>query len=150
MRLASTYWATLAATAALTLTMAGPAAAQESSYNPGTVWQFSNIQIEPGQFERYVDYLAGNWRKINEFGKKEGMVVSYHVFTVNNRRESEPDLILAVEYKDYFSNAQQLAFQKKIEAMLASDAHKLDAAGGERKVMRKLIGGMELQELQFK
>lgn len=150
MRLASTYWATMAATAALTLTMAGSAAAQESSYNPGTVWQFSNIQVEPGQFERYVDYLAGNWRKINELGKKEGMVVSYHVFTVNNKRDGEPDLILGVEYRDYFSNAQQLAFQKKVEALLASDAHKLDAAGGERKVMRKVTGGMELQELQFK
>ena len=103
----------MAATAALTLAMAGPAAAQESSYNPGTVWQFSNIQIEPGQFEKYVDYLAGNWRKINEFGKKEGMVVSYHVFTVNNRREGEPDLILAVEYKDYFSNAPATGFPEE-------------------------------------
>jgi hypothetical protein len=46
------------------------------------------------------------------------MVVSYHVFTVNNRRESGPDV--------------------------------MDAAGGKRKVMRKLIGGMESQELQFK
>lgn len=148
MRLASTLWA---ATAALTLTIcAVPAAAQESSYTPGTVWQFSNIQVEPGQFEKYMDYLAGNWRKINELGKKEGMVVSYHVFTVNSRRGEEPDLILAVEYKDYFSNAQQLAFQKKVEAMLASDAHKLDTAGGERKVMRKLVGGMEMQELQLK
>jgi hypothetical protein len=126
------------------------AAAQESNYTPGTVWQFSNIQVEPGQFEKYVDYLAGNWRKINELGKKEGMVVSYHVFTVNDARKEEPDLILAVEYKDYYTNAQQMALQKKVEAMLASDAHKLDAASGERKVMRKLLGNMQLQELQFK
>ena len=126
------------------------AAAQDSNYTPGTVWQFSNIQVEPGQFEKYVDYLAGNWRKINELGKKEGMVVSYHVFTVNDARKDEPDLILAIEYKDYYTNAQQLALQKKVEAMLASDAHKLDAASGERKVMRKLVGNMQLQELQLK
>lgn len=127
-----------------------PAAAQDSSYTPGTVWQFTNIQVEPGQFEKYVDYLGGNWRKVNEFSKKEGAVVSYHVFTVNNARKDEPDLILAVEYKDYYSNAQQLALQKKIEAMLATDVHKMDAASGERKVMRKVIGGMQLQELQLK
>jgi hypothetical protein len=126
------------------------AVAQESTYTPGTVWQFSHIQVEPGQFEKYIDYLAGNWRKINELGKKEGMVVSYHVFSVNDARKDEPDLILAIEYKDYYSNAQQLALQKKVEAMLASDAHKMDAASGERKVMRKLIGNMQLQELQFK
>ncbi|MGM9491758.1 hypothetical protein [Ideonella sp. YS5] len=148
MKLEGYFGATMLA-AALSITSVS-ALAQESSYTPGTVWQFSSIQVEPGQFEKYVDYLAGNWRKINELGKKEGMVVSYHVFTVNDARKDEPDLILAVEYKDYYSNAQQLALQKKIEAMLASDAHKMDAASGERKVMRKLVGNMQLQELQLK
>ena len=148
MKLEGYFGATMLA-AAVSITPV-TAFAQDSNYTPGTVWQFSSIQVEPGQFEKYVDYLAGNWRKINELGKKEGMVVSYHVFTVNDARKDEPDLILAIEYKDYYSNAQQMALQKKIEAMLATDAHKMDAAGGERKVMRKVIGGMELQELQFK
>jgi hypothetical protein len=149
MKLEGYLGAAMLAATALSITPV-TAVAQESSYTPGTVWQFSNIQVEPGQFEKYVDYLAGNWRKINELGKKEGMVVSYHVFTVNDARKEEPDLILAVEYKDYYTNAQQMALQKKVEAMLASDAHKLDAASGERKVMRKLLGNMQLQELQFK
>lgn len=127
-----------------------PAAAQDSSYTPGTVWQFSNIQVEPGQFEKYMDYLAANWRKVNELGKKEGMVVSYHVFSVNDSRNGEPDLILAVEYKDYYTNAQRMAFQKKVEALMQEDAHKMDAASGARKVMRKLVGSMELQELTLK
>jgi hypothetical protein len=33
---------------------------------------------------------------------------------------------------------------------MAQDAHKLDAGMGERKAMRKLSGGMELQELKLK
>ena len=148
MRLVKSFGVAVAA--AMLLSMSLPAAAQDSSYTPGTVWQLSNIQVEPGNFEKYIDYLAGNWRKINEFSKKEGMVVSYHVFTVNNARHDEPNLILAVEYKDYYTNAQQTAMQKKIEAMLATDAHKMDAASGERKVLRKVLGGMELQELQLK
>jgi len=136
--------------AALLMLPALPVAAQDSSYTPGTVWEFSNIQVEPGQFEKYVDYLAGTWRKLNELGKKEGMVVSYHVFSVNSPRNGEPDLILAVEYKDYYTSAQRMAFQKKMEAMMQQDAHKMDAASGERKVMRKLTGNMELQELMLK
>ena len=36
-----------------------PATAQELSYTPGTVWNISNIQVEPGQMQRYLDYLAG-------------------------------------------------------------------------------------------
>ena len=67
-----------------------------------------------------------------------------------NKRSGEPDLVLAVEYRDYFGNAEQLAQQKKLAAFLASDARKMDAASGERKVLRKLIGGMEMQELKLK
>lgn len=126
------------------------ALAQSSSYTPGTVWNFAHIKIEPGQYENYMDFLATTWKKSNEFGKREGNVVSYHVFQVNNARNGEPDLILAVEYKDYLSNAEQLAIQKKYEAFMAMDQRKMDAAGGERKVMRTLAGSMELQELKLK
>jgi hypothetical protein len=127
-----------------------PATAQELSYTPGTVWNISNIQVEPGQTQRYLDYLAGDWKKLNEFGKKEGYVVSYHVFSVNNPRSGEPDLILAVEYKDYYSNAEQLVQQRRLEAFLASDVRKMENQSGERKAMRKLAGSVELQELNLK
>ncbi len=129
---------------------ATPSIAQNSSYTPGTVWNFSSIQIEPGQFENYMDFLANNWKKSNEFGMREGNVVSYHVLQVNNPRKGEPDLILAIETKDYLNNAEQLALQKKYEAFMAMDTRKMDTAGGERKVMRKLAGSMELQELKLK
>jgi hypothetical protein len=97
-----------------------------------------------------MDYLAANWKKVQELGRKEGVIVSYHVLSVNAPRNGEPDLVLAVEFKDYRSNAEQQAFQKKVEAMLAADARKQDVAAGERGVMRKLVGNMQLQELVLK
>lgn len=146
MNLSRQFAASLIVFAALIL----PATAQELSYTPGTVWNITNIQVEPGQMQRYLDYLAGDWKKTNEFGKKEGYVVSYHVFSVNNPRNGEPDLVLAIEYKDYYTNAQQLAQQKKLEAFLASDTRKMESQAGERKAMRKLLGSVELQELNLK
>jgi hypothetical protein len=139
-----------AAAAAFSLCLSLPALAQDSSYTPGSVWFFSNIKVEPGHFEKYMDYLGTNWKKVQELGKKEGIIVSYHVLAVNAQRHDEPDLVLAVELKDYQSNAQQLAFQKKVEAMLAADTRKQDVASGERGVMRKLVGNMQLQELVLK
>jgi len=126
------------------------AIAQESNYTRGTVWTFTNIKIEPGQFEKYMDYLATTWKKANDFGVKEGYLVSYHVLSVNNPRSNDPDLILAVESKDYYSVNQLLEQQKKFEAFTATDAHKSDTQFGERQSMRKLEGGMELQELKLK
>ena len=139
----------LAALAAA-LFFAAPACAQEVTWKPGSVWNFSYIQVEPGQMQRYIDYLSGDWKKIQELGKKEGYVVSYHVLQVNNARAGEPDLILAIESKDYYGNAEQLAQQKKLEALLAADQRKMEAQSSDRRVMRKLIGGMELQELVLK
>ena len=130
--------------------LAAPAMAQSSSYTLGTVWQVSSIKIVPGQFENYLDYLGGNWRKQLELGKKDGYVVSYHVFSVNNARKGEPDLMLAVEYRDYIPVAQQLEYQKHYEALMAADTHKIEAASGARVTMRKEEGSMELQELKLK
>jgi ABC-type molybdate transport system substrate-binding protein len=48
------------------------------------------------------------------------------------------------------ATAQQLEVQKKYDTFMAMDQHKMDAASGERKVMRKLAGSMELQELTLK
>jgi hypothetical protein len=137
-------------TAAALLVLGAAASAQSSSYTPGTVWTLSNIKIEPGQFEAYMDFLDKTWKRGNDYGVKEGYVVSYHVFAVNNSRSGEPDLILAIETKDYLTTAQQLDMQKKFEAFMAMDARKLDSESGERKVLRKLDGSMELQELKLK
>ena len=137
-------------TAAALLALGTAASAQSSSYTPGSVWTFTNVVIEPGQFENYMDFLDKEYKKSSDFGIKEGYILSYHVLQVNNARNGEPDLILAVESKDYLTNAQQLDIQKKYEAFMAKDNRKMTSESGERKVMRKFIGGMELQELKLK
>lgn len=143
---------TVTAIAALmgALTLAAPAMAQESSYKPGSVWTASRIKVLPGQFENYMDYLSGAWKRINEFGKKEGLILSYHVLAVNNPRAGEGDLVLLIENKDYMTNAQQEAFRVKVNALIAMDDRKQDAASGARGVMREQLGSTEYQELILK
>ena len=143
---------TLFAGAALMVaaSLATSAAAQESSYTPGTVWEASRIDVMPGQFENYMDYLATTWKKIQEMGKKEGVVVSYRVLAVNNPRAGEPDLILLIEYKDYMTTAQQEAMRKKVQAALALDNRTAAAGNAERMKMRESLGSTEYQELVLK
>ena len=132
------------------LTSGVPALAQESSYVPTTVWEFSNVRVAPGQIENYMDYLGKNWMKVQEMQKKAGFVVSYHVFSVNDARENEPNLILAVEYKDYRTTAQHLDDAAKARALLGEDTRQQATAAGARSNMRKQLGSMELHELKFK
>jgi len=140
----------LVAAGMMALALGAPALAQEASYKPGTVWQTSRINVLPGQFENYMDYLAKNWKKVQEMGKAAGMVVDYHVLATNNARAGEADLILIVEFKDYMSTAQQEAMRAKINAMMAQDDRAAATANGERGKMRESLGSTEYQELILK
>ena len=135
---------------AATMAMAGPAMTQERSWKPGSVWTASRIKVVPGQFDNYMDFLDGQWKRVQEFGKKEGVVLSYHVLSVNNARKDEPDLILLIEAKDYMTTAQQDAFNDKLNAFLTSDDRKQAAASAARGPMREQQGSIEYQELILK
>lgn len=123
---------------------------QDFSYRFGMVWNFFYIKVEFGQFENYMDFLAKIWKKFNEFGKREGNVVFYYVFQVNNLCEGEFDLILVIEFKDYLMMVQQFDVQKRFEVFMVMDQYKMDVVLGDCKVMCKLVGSMELQELVLK
>ncbi|MBS0475959.1 MAG: hypothetical protein JSR28_12570 [Proteobacteria bacterium] len=131
-------------------TLAAPAAAQESSYKNGPVWEVSDIHVLPGQSENYMDYLSTTWKKVQELGKAEGIVLDYHVLVNNNRRNGEPELYLVVIYRDYQTNAQQEAFEKKVNALLAQDRRIASTASAGRGKMREQMGSAEMQELVLK
>lgn len=134
----------------LAAALATPAMAQDSNYKPGTVWEVGRINVLPGQFENYMDWLAGQWKKVNELGKAEGIVAEYHVLGSTHPREGEPDLILIIEYRDFQSTAQQEAFNKKVNAMLAQTDRSATSASGERAKMREQLGSVQYQELILK
>ncbi|NBW75788.1 MAG: hypothetical protein EBR34_08310 [Sphingomonadaceae bacterium] len=140
---------TLAIAASLlgTATLATPAIAQASSYKPGTVWEVGRINVLPGQFENYMDWLAGQWKKVNELARAEGLVVDYHVLVSTHPRSGEPDVILIIEYKDFLTTAQQEAFNKKVNALLSQDDRKAGAASAERGKMREQLGSVQYQEM---
>lgn len=135
--------AALAAATALAI----PAAAQESSYKPGTVWEVGRIDVLPGQFENYMDWLSGQWKRVNDLAKAEGIVVDYHVLASTHPRDGEPDVILVIEYKDYLTTAQQEAFNDKVNAMLSQTDRSAGAASAERGKMRESMGSVQYQEL---
>jgi hypothetical protein len=134
----------------IAVTLAAPATAQDSSYKPGSVWTASRIHVLPGQFENYLDWLAADWKRMREFGKKEGVELSYHVLQVNNPRKDEANLILLIEAKDYLTTAQADAFNTKLNAFLASNDRKAGAASAGRGTMREQWGSTEFQELILK
>lgn len=140
-----------AACAAALVCLAAPAQAQsDSHYTPGPLWYITGVHVEDGQFENYMDWLSNQFRKEHEYGIKEGVELSYHVLAVNQKRAGDPDLYLVFTSKDYMTTAQQLAFEKKLNAMMNEDRRVSEANAAKRGPMRKIISNMELQELVLK
>jgi hypothetical protein len=132
-------------------TAAAPAAASAPvSYTPGTVWGHSYVEIMPGQFQNYMDYLKNEWKPDQEYMKAQGWLVSYHVLIVQSRREGEPNLILVQEWRDRFTTAQTEAFGVQMRARTGINQRQGAAANAARMVMRRNMGGMELQEANLK
>lgn len=123
---------------------------RESSYERGPRWECWNIRIAPGKHEDYMDFLATIWRDTMEFGKRQGDVISYHVLSINQPRPNEPDLVLAVCYKDYPSIAAREKFDKDLAAHLKSGARQIEHDAGERSAIRTVLGSIEYQELKLK
>jgi hypothetical protein len=148
MKMMKTFYAGAALMVAAAMTV--PAAAQEIPTKNGSVWVASRIDTLPGQMPAYLDYLATEWKKQNEFLKAEGVLLSYRVLRTNHARNGEPDLILLLEYKDNYSIAQQEAMTKKLEAAMRRDARQGAAGNLEREKIRALMGSTEYQELILK
>jgi|ERR1041385_5403244 hypothetical protein len=143
----------LAALAALLSLGLAPALAQEDNspaFENGPVWNIASIQTKDGHQDDYLRWLATDWKRQEEALKKAGVILSYHVYMVQNPRNGEPDIMLAQEYKNMAvfdqSQAQQYALQAKIAGSIAKSNREQAARGS----IRTIMGDMMLREALLK
>jgi hypothetical protein len=69
-------------------------------YHNGSVWSVAFIRVKPGMDTAYMNYLAAPWKANQEALKKEGLILSYKVLSVEGHTPGEFNLMLMTEYKD--------------------------------------------------
>jgi hypothetical protein len=69
-------------------------------FHNGTVWDIGFIRMKPGMDTAYLNYVAGEWKTEQEAQKKEGIVISYRVLSVEAHTPGEWNLMLMTEYKN--------------------------------------------------
>lgn len=69
-------------------------------YRHGSAWTVAFIRIKPGMDTAYLNYIAGPWKANQEAMKKEGLILSYKVLSVEGHTPTEWNLMLMTEYKD--------------------------------------------------
>jgi hypothetical protein len=135
-----------AALGAAALVMPSMASSQELPLKSGDYWDVAAISIDDGHFPDYADFLAGEFRKRNDFSKSKGWIKDYKIFANVNPRDGEPDLYLVTIFDHMTTPAEDIQREKEMNAFMAQTTRQGAAGSAHRATYRKLRGDMLLQE----
>lgn len=132
------------------LAVAVPAAAQNFPLAEGEYVDVGQITIDDGHTLDYANFLAGYWRKQQDFMKSQGWITGYEILVNVHKRPGEPDIYLFTRSKS-MPDAAEIARRNDVmrKEMKMTDAEQ-EAASGERAKYRHVIGAQLLQVLNFK
>ncbi|HSB28205.1 MAG TPA: hypothetical protein VLE19_10135 [Pyrinomonadaceae bacterium] len=109
-------------------------------YRNGTVWDIGFIRMKPGMESAYMNYLSGSWKKEQEALKKEGLIISYKIISVEGHTPGEFNLMLMTEYKDLASmEAGEQKADALMQTVIGSDDKQMQGYK-ERSEIREIIG----------
>ncbi len=131
------------------LLLATPALAQDAlPYTEGPVVAVTAVRTEPGQFNAYMRYLAGDYKKIMEEAKKQGLIIDYAHYAAQPRSPADPDLYTTITYKDFaaFDGLQQK--MSAISAKVFGSMSGSEQAQVNREALRKVLGTQLIRQLQ--
>lgn len=80
---------------------AGPAQAYELPYEEGTVWNITFVKTVEGMGELYLKELKALMVPILEEAKKEGIILSYRIFSSPAATPDDWDLMMMTEFENY-------------------------------------------------
>lgn len=140
----------MAAVLAAGLAVSTPSLAQESPYTPGTYWTVQGIFIQDGQFENYMDYIAGSYRRSQDFARRSGWITGYRIFQNVNRREGEPDLYLITEVPRLATPQEDAERERQLNTYMQQTTRQATEGSGQRVTMRRLGSNVLLQELNLR
>ena len=141
--------ALLVASASLALSW-GVASSQEKPWTEGTVWSISMIRVKPGMFDVYMRDVLPMRKKINEEAKKQGLLVSSHIFAGNANGRDDFDVMFLDEYKNWAAFDGMTAKYDAIMRNVVGAEDKQVQVMQKRTDVREILGDKVMQELIVK
>ncbi|UVO55554.1 hypothetical protein [Sphingomonas sp. SUN039] len=138
------------AVAPMMLSVAAPAMAQNYPLVAGDYAQITDIKIESGGDYDYANWLAGQWRKNQEFAKAQGWIKDFKIWSNVYSRSGEADIYLMVTMAAIPDGPEGARRREAYRKFVAQSDQQLAAASGDRGKFRKVLGTTLLQELKFK
>jgi hypothetical protein len=110
-------------------------------YKEGPVVNVAYVRTLPGQFDKYMAYIMGDYAKLMEAQKAAGIILGWSAYNVQTRHPDDPNLILTVTYPnmaalDNLQDRQAPIMQK----VLNLTREQSQAANAQREQIRRQIG----------
>ena len=116
-------------------------------WHHGSVWAMSFIQMKPGMDTAYLNYLASDWKKLQESLKAQGVILSYKVLETEGHTPGDWNLILMAQYKDLASLEANEAKEDTVVQQVAGDDQKQIQGYKERAEIREVMGARVAREI---
>jgi hypothetical protein len=125
-----------------------PLVAQDAKpYHDGTVWDVQFIHAKAGMEDRYLRYVANEWKKEQEAMKKAGLILSYKVLSTEAHSPTDFNVVLMTEFKDLTSMEANADKAEKMMEQLFGGAPKVEQGYVDRSTYRDILGGRLAREI---
>jgi hypothetical protein len=126
-------------------------AQQPRPYTEGPVLTFEYIRTKPGMFDKYIEYLDGNYKRIMDAQKKAGVILDYAVYASPGITESDWDVLLVTTFKNMaaLDNLQDRT-EPIMAATVSQNREQANQAYVGRGSMRDAVGQRLLRQLILK
>jgi hypothetical protein len=119
----------------------------DKPYTEGTVWTISMIRVKPGMLDVYLRELLPLRKKIDEEAKKQGLLLSSHVFSGVATGRDDFDVMFLDEYKNWAAFDGLEAKFDAIAKKLIGPEDKQVQLMTKRIEVRDILGDKIMQEL---
>lgn len=116
-------------------------------FHNGSVWNVAFIRMKPGMETAYLNYLAGPWKANQEAAKKEGLILSYKVLTVEGHSPNEWNIMLMTEYKNLATLEANEDKADNLAQKVVGDDEKQRQGYRDRLEIREVMGDRLAREI---
>jgi hypothetical protein len=97
-----------------------------------------------------MQYLAGQFRKGQDFAKAQGWITDYEILVNVNKRPGEPDYYLVTRFPRFADKAEAKKRDEAYDAHMQMTTEQAQAGSAERSKYRTQMGSQLLRALKWK
>lgn len=137
--------------ASFSLVFAVPAFADDPwPTDTGDYVEISMIKVSDGHDLHYMQFLAGQYRKNQDFAKAQGWISGYEILVNVNARPGEPDIYLVTRFPEFANKAEEKKRDAAYDAFIQQTTAQMQAGSAERASYRTQMGSQLLRALVWK